>query len=404
VNQAAIRRIDRVVGNALCFALTAHRRAAERARPAPADAPSRRILLFKLVEQGATVVAADAIRRAVDKVGRDNVFVCVFRENRPILDILDLVPAGNIVEIGHDSAGRFAFDALRALRKLRAEGIDTVVDLEFFARAPAIFAYLTGARRRVGLDRFTADGPYRGDLLTHRVQYNPYLHASVAYSHLIEALDADPGELPLLKRAPVPPSVPPKFVPAADERARVQGLLDGVAGRAVTGPIVLLNANTGDLVPLRVWPIDRFVALGKRVLAEFPAATLVLTGAPSEKDGVAAVEAALGAPDRVVSMAGRTTLRELLVLYTLADVLVTSDSGPGHFASLTDIANVVIFGPETPTIFGPAGDRAHVLYAGLACSPCVSALNHRASPCADNRCMQAVSVDAVFAIVADCLR
>jgi ADP-heptose:LPS heptosyltransferase len=31
------------------------------------------------------------------------------------------------------------------------------------------------------------------------------------------------------------------------------------------------------------------------------------------------------------------TLRDLLVLYTLADVLVTNDSGPGHFSSLTPI-------------------------------------------------------------------
>ena len=60
---------------------------------------------------------------------------------------------------------------------------------------------------------------------------------------------------------------------------------------------------------------------------------------------------AIGA-ERAVSFAGQTTLRELLTLYTIADVLVTNDSGPAHFASLTPVHTVVLFGPETPRLFG----------------------------------------------------
>ncbi|HFQ88757.1 MAG TPA: hypothetical protein ENK27_01660, partial [Desulfobulbus sp.] len=36
---------------------------------------------------------------------------------------------------------------------------------------------------------------------------------------------------------------------------------------------------------------------------------------------------------------------------------------------------------------------------GLACSPCVSAANHRKTPCTDNRCLQAITVDQVFAAI-----
>ena len=39
--------------------------------------------------------------------------------------------------------------------------------------------------------------------------------------------------------------------------------------------------------------------------------------------------------------------------------------------------------------------RNQVVFAGIACSPCVSALNDRTSACTDNRCMQAIPVDAV---------
>jgi hypothetical protein len=34
--------------------------------------------------------------------------------------------------------------------------------------------------------------------------------------------------------------------------------------------------------------------------------------------------------------------------------------------------------------------------AQLACSPCVSAANHRKTPCSDNACMRAISVDQVL--------
>ena len=102
----------------------------------------------------------------------------------------------------------------------------------------------------------------------------------------------------------------------------------------------------------------------------------------------------------MISVAGKTTLRDMLVLYSLADVLITNDSGPGHFASTTDIHNIVLFGPETPQLFGPLGENRHVVYAQLACSPCVSPYNHRFSPCTNNVCMQTITVDDVYREVA----
>jgi ADP-heptose:LPS heptosyltransferase len=95
----------------------------------------------------------------------------------------------------------------------------------------------------------------------------------------------------------------------------------------------------------------------------------------------------------VFSLAGRTTLRELFAVYDACDVLLTNDSGPGHFSSLTDIHTIVLFGPETPALYGPLGRNAHVLYTGLACSPCVNALNHRFSPCQNNVCMQTITAE-----------
>ncbi|MBK6687237.1 MAG: glycosyltransferase family 9 protein [Deltaproteobacteria bacterium] len=399
MTKETIKRIDALLGSVICWLLTLHRRVYDlfALQPPPGDRP-KKILFLKLIEQGATVLAAPAIKAAVDRCGRENVYFAVFPENRPILDILELIPKENVLELRHGDLLSFARDALGLFWRCRQLGIDTVVDMEFMARASAILAYLSGARFRVGLFRFTSEGPYRGDLMTHRVQYNPYLHTSIAYRLLFEALDQDPAEVPLLKIPTRRPPDRPRFVPTATETARVKEILRSRLGRPVPGPLVLLNPNTGDLLPTRMWPTERFIELGRRLLAEHPDLTLGITGAPSERAGAEAVAQQIGT-DRVVCLAGATTLREVLVLYTLADVLVTNDSGPGHFASMTDIHNVVLFGPETPQLFGPLGENRHVLWAQLACSPCVSPYNHRFSPCTNNRCMQVINVDEVHQVV-----
>ncbi|MFW6136614.1 MAG: hypothetical protein ACOC5U_00915, partial [Candidatus Aminicenantaceae bacterium] len=47
-------------------------------------------------------------------------------------------------------------------------------------------------------------------------------------------------------------------------------------------------------------------------------------------------------------------------------------------------------------LYGPLSPRSRTFYSGYACSPCVSAFNHRLTPCRNNRCLQAVSADQVY--------
>ncbi|HET6247230.1 MAG TPA: glycosyltransferase family 9 protein [Tepidisphaeraceae bacterium] len=362
--------------------------------------PVKKILLVKMIEQGATVLAYRAITRAVEMVGRENVYFWVFQENRFILDLLELVPPENVLIIRAKKPVTLFLDLIRTTWKARRLGIDATVDMEFFSRASAILAFLTGASCRVGLHRFTTEGPYRGDLLTHRVQHNPTLHVAAAYYMLVEAINADPRQTPLIKsRVPNVDFSAPRFIPRPGEVEKVQGTLDRLAGRHVTRPIVLLNPNASDLLPLRRWPTERFIELARRIMAAHPLATIALTGAPDEADAARKIAAEIS--PQVLTLAGETTLRELFVTYTMADVLVTNDSGPGHFSSMTDITSIVLFGPETPDVFGPLGPHTNVVRSNLACSPCVNAFNHRFSPCNNNVCMQEISVDEVFRLVDD---
>src|SRR5262249_54315984 len=138
-----MRLVDKWLALPCCVVLTVARRLLDlgrhRTRPRP-----RRIVFIKLAEQGSTVLAYSAIRRAVDLVGRDQVFFVVLAENRFILDVLGLIPEDNVLTIrAHGLLVAFR-DAVVALRRLRRLGVDTAIDLEFFARSSAALAYLGG--------------------------------------------------------------------------------------------------------------------------------------------------------------------------------------------------------------------------------------------------------------------
>ena len=396
--------IDRWIGIPVCFLLTVARALLGHSAPA-AGTPLGKVLFIKLAEQGSTVLAYSAIRRAVELAGRENVYFVVFGENRFILDLLDLIPRENVLIIDSRSFGTLCKSAWDMVWRIRALRIDAAVDLEFFARSSAALSFLTGARRRVGFQTFFGEGPYRGDLMTHRLLYNPYLHTSQIFALMVESLLADPARLPTFGvQPPVGTLAPALFHPAADEIQEVRALLGretaGASGRA---PLILLNPNASDLLPLRRWPPERYVDLARRLLAAFPEACVLLTGAPAEADAIERVAASVG-NSRCFSLAGKTTLRQLLILYTLSEVLVTNDSGPAHFASLTPIHVVTLFGPETPKLFAAQTSRNTVLWAGVACSPCVNAYNNRQSPCRDNVCMQQITVEQVFAATSEALR
>ncbi|MGI8955803.1 MAG: glycosyltransferase family 9 protein [Chthoniobacterales bacterium] len=356
-------------------------------------------MFVKFAEQGSTVLAYPAIRRAINLVGSENVYFIVFEDNRFILDAMEVIPEENVITIPTQSPFALARGALRAILRARRIGIDSAADLEFFTRFSAMLTFLTGARSRVGFHTFFGDGPYRGDLMTHRLLYNSHIHTSQLFEAMVEALTRDPNLLPTSDFTPSAVQNYPTFRVRPNERANVDELLQQENSELLSAPLILLNPNASDLLPLRRWPALRYVELARRLLQRFPDLFVAFTGAPAEAVAINELAHAVGSK-RVLALAGKTTLRQLLVLYGRSEVLVTNDSGPAHFASMTPIHVVTLFGPETPALFAARSADASVLWAGIACSPCVNAYNNRQSVCQNNLCMQAITVEQVFEKVA----
>jgi ADP-heptose:LPS heptosyltransferase len=397
MKMSLLRRVDRWLGIPMTLVLSLANKLLcwfSPAREEPVDS----VLFVKLAEQGSTVLAYAALLRAVEKVGRDNVYFLAFDNNRFIVDALDVIPRDNVITIDESSLSVAMVSSLKAVWRLRGLSISAAIDMEFFARSSAVFTYLSGAPLRVGLHRYAGGGAYRGDLMTHRLVYNPHLHTSQVFYSMVEALDYPAAafptfalQVPALELLPIP-----SYHPSDAHTESVRAMVRETAGTDSVPPLILLNVNCSDLLPLRKWDTDNYLRLARRLLDTYADLYVGFTGAPSEAEDVEAVARQVDSP-RCVNLAGKTSMEELLALYTLCRVLVTNDSGPAHFATLTPIQSLTLFGPETPDLFAANSPRSHTLWAGIACSPCVSAYNNRVSTCSDNACMQRLSVEEVFA-------
>ncbi len=364
-----------------------------------APRPIRKILFIELSEMGSVILADPAMRKARLLTDSEIYFV-IFAQQADSLEIAGTVARSNVFTIETSSLWRLALDTLAFLRWTRGNGIDTVIDLELFSRFTALLAGLSGADRRVGFYRFHNEGLYRGEMLTHRVSYNPHIHIAKNFIALVDAL---------LRGAPVPAY--PKSIIGDDElkvstrpanpmaldrvKAEIKALAPNYA--STRQRLVLINPNASDMLPQRRWMPERYAELIRHILDAGSDRLVLITGAPSERSEVERLAKAC-ASDRCIAFAGRTQLTDLPALYSLADVMVSNDSGPAHFAAASGLPTIVLFGPETPNLYQPLGN-SKVIYAGLACSPCVSASNHRKTACTDNVCMRAIGVDQVLAAV-----
>jgi len=396
-----MRAIDHWVGVPLCAIATPLVALMDGARNLVSREPQapKKLLFIELSEMGSAILVDPAMRNAQARGAE--LFFLIFKSNRASLTLLNTVKPENIFTIDSSSLGGLIKDTLRFLVFARRHHIDTVIDLELFSRFTALLTGLCGARRRVGYHIFHGEGLWRGCMLTRKVHYNPHIHITKNFLSLIHAAFADKIEVPFskieipdsevrLEQAVIDP------VALGKVRERIESLAKEAGIEYVYGKnrLILINPNASDLLPQRRWAQQRFSELIQGVHQQYPHDLILITGSPAELAYVEKVRVVANVKN-ALNFAGQVSFAELPPLYTLSDVMVTNDSGPGHFSAVTPLRTVVLFGPETPALYGSIGNSIAIT-ANLACSPCVSAANHRKTPCHDNVCMQKISVAEVL--------
>ena len=396
MNVDTMRFIDRYLGQPICLLLQLLYWPFDYFQRAKKPAVER-VLFIELSEMGSAVLVDPAMRwlKQQDK----ELFFVIFEKNACSLSLLNTVPKDHIFILKPDNIWSLLISTLRFQFWVRRNRIDTVIDLELFSRFTAILTRLAGAKIRAGFHRVHEEGLYRGNFLTHPVMYNAHKHISKNFMTLVQAtLSGDhqpyqklaPGQEPVLARAKV----------SDEQLAEVIEQLHQLTPDYQVGQsrLVLINPNASDLVPQRRWMMSSYSEVISSILKQFDDVLVVITGSKSEWQAAEKLRALVKDQQRCINSAGAFRFEQLVPLYSLSEMMLSNDSGPPHFASVTELRTYVLFGPETPALYSSLGNSIPI-YAGLPCSPCVSAANHRKTSCQDNQCLKQITPEQVLDLV-----
>jgi ADP-heptose:LPS heptosyltransferase len=381
-----LRCLDRWAGGAACslLALTGARRQPRLFR---GDTPCD-VLVMQLAEMGSMVLALPALEELRARVPGVRLHFLVMKESRALIDALQLAPEERVYALdfsGPAAALRSLWTSLRACRRAK---LAASLHFDFFARGHTAFAAAAcPSGERAGFDNGCHDA--RRALLTRPVMYSPHHHTAEMFAVLVRSLFLDPDEAPFARIPPIKLEALPAY---RAEKKHLDAVREKL-GASADQPLLLVNANASERLTLRRWPVERFAEATHQWLDAHADWHAVLFGSPSDR--IANTEVATH--PRIIDLTGQTSFAELLALMSMARLLLCNDSGPAHFASLTALRSVVLFGPETPALYAPLGGRAECLYANFACSPCVSAYNDKSSSCPRSVCLEHIGTDAVLA-------
>lgn len=181
-------------------------------------------------------------------------------------------------------------------------------------------------------------------------------------------------------------NTPPCLYIGTEEKAAALQLL--ASFDIVPGKQTIIGINPGAAYgSAKCWLPDRFREVTKLLLQDPNVAVIYL----GDNAGASLVnEICQGLDGRVINLAGKTSVRELLALIQTCSVILTNDSGPMHITSALNVPLVALFGSTSDVKTGPY-QGGLVIHKHVECSPCYK----RICPI-DFRCMTRIEVDEVY--------
>ena len=232
--------------------------------------------------------------------------------------------------------------------------------------------------------RIGYDSDRRSFLLTTALavpQWKNERHEAFFYLNIVGRLEQ------LIVRSPVFSDAQPVFDLAVSTQRKEDAhrlLIENGATREK--PIAVLCPGSVNSRAKR-WPAERYAELGDKLMDA--GMQVVLIGSPAELS--VSHEVSSHARRKPIVLTGKTTVAQVVALLSIADVLVTNDTGPAHIGAALGTQTLVIFGPTNPLTTYPFSPNAEMIREPPDCAPCML----RDCPI-DHRCMTAISVDRVF--------
>ncbi len=220
-------------------------------------------------------------------------------------------------------------EIIKFLRSLRRSNYDWVIDNHGLFKS-GLMVFLSRGKRKIGFQH-SAGIADEGNYLFTRERYKPLSieqHAVERYLDLIQQLGVKVIE-PVLK------------FPVSDElRQKVNDKLSG-RGLSINSIVVIHPLARW---PTKQWPKENFARLADGLIKI--GATIVFTGGPEDRGEIKKICGLMNYDAQDLNLAGETSLRELAALFSLATLVITTDTGPMHLAAAVQVPLIALFGPN----------------------------------------------------------
>jgi heptosyltransferase-2 len=338
------------------------------------DTKYRRILILRNDRIGDVLLSTPVIKALRQKFPQAYISMLVapvakdIVEGNPYLD--------EVITYDKDIKHKKWMRTLKFAARLKKKKFDLAVNLHPTNRTN-ILIFLAGIPVRLGYNRKL------GFLLTHRKEHlkqEGLKHETEYNFDLLKVLDisGDPSDV---------------FMPIktgsdlyADDLFRKEGIKPGDN---------LLAINPGASCPSKIWPVERFAEVCRKLADLYNFKILILAG---PKDMVLANKITLyyGIKGKVINLAGKISLSQMASIIKRCSLFISNDSGPVHMASALGTPVISIFGRNQPGLspkrWGPLGKTDKYLHKKEAA--CIQCLAHNCKK--EFACLKAISVEDVI--------
>lgn len=347
------------------------------------------ILVIKFFGIGSILLTSPTLMHIKKAYPSAKITLFTLSSNRQVCDMLPSIDS--IICLDISNILRFLSTFIAGLKSIKQNKFDVVIDLEFLTNFSAmvtlLVTLLVKPKETVG---FNSPIRWRNNVYHSTVSFDHSRHITKVFSKIANCLGVNDFKLSF-----------------NNERAALFNNADkDYLNKLVIANdylkncdyFICININSGSLSLNRRWPKEHFVKVVKELIKKSNIA-IFLIGGMEDVGYVSQFMSEFYSTAQIVNICGKTSINQLIGLFSESNLLITNDSGPLHIAQVIGLPTVSFFGPETPLLYGPIDNIHHVFYEDYFCSPCLNIYNSKLSHCKDNVCLRSISPESVLKVV-----